>query len=185
MKGYHDSKTPVEIRDNWRTPQWLFDYYDRTYHFGLDLAASDTNHLCDVYMTEDSSGLELTVVNSWRAWNAVTNRAIWCNPPYSDIIPWVDACIALSQYVPVVMLIPSDTSVKWFAKAWENAAQVDFINGRIGFINESTGKPVSGNNKGSVVFHFRQFEPVRQVNLIDRNVMMCQTDTKLSEDAQQ
>lgn len=175
-KGYHDSKTPVEIRDSWRTPQWLFDYYDRTYKFGLDLAASDTNHLCDVYLTDDSlnvNGLGPTQqILGYMYLTGVSDRAIWCNPPYSDIMPWVDACVALSQYVPVVMLIPSDTSVKWFAKAWEHSAQVDFINGRIGFINESTGKPVSGNNKGSVVFHFSPDKWGQCiVNLIDRNIL--------------
>ena len=96
----------------------------------------------------------------------LTNRSM------VDIMPWVDVCIALSQYAPVVMLIPSDTSVKWFAKAWQNAAQVDFINGRIGFINESTGKPVSGNNKGSVVFHFSpDGRDRRVVNLVNRECM--------------
>lgn len=175
-KGYHDSKTPVEIRDSWRTPQRVFDYYDRTYKFGLDLAASDTNHLCESsvkYTSHSVNGLGPTQqILGYTYLTGISDRAIWCNPPYSDIMPWVNACIALSQHVPVVMLIPSDTSVKWFAKAWEHATQIDFINGRIGFINESTGKPVSGNNKGSVVFHFLPCgQGQRSVNLVDRNML--------------
>lgn len=44
-------------RDNWETPQALFDELDSKYHFNLDPCADDTNHKCDLYFTEEDNGL--------------------------------------------------------------------------------------------------------------------------------
>lgn len=72
-----------------------------------------------------------------------------------------------------MMLIPADTSVKWFKLAFESCSECHFISGRISFINAETKKPVNGNNKGSVVFVFDPKSPFKsQVCLIDRNEIM-------------
>lgn len=72
-----------------------------------------------------------------------------------------------------VLLIPGDTSVKWFKLAFENCTECHLISGRLAFINEETGKPVSGNNKGSVVFIFDPRSPVKSHTvLIDRDEIM-------------
>jgi phage N-6-adenine-methyltransferase len=70
-----------------------------------------------------------------------------------------------------VMLVPADTSVKWFKLAYESCNEVRFISGRISFINADTQKPVNGNNKGSVLFIWRGHAPKnsRTVTLIDRD----------------
>lgn len=52
-KGLFTSST-----DNWATPQWLFDELDKTFHFTLDVCASDENHKCDNYFTKESDGLK-------------------------------------------------------------------------------------------------------------------------------
>ncbi|CAM0013642.1 DNA methyltransferase [Vibrio phage K373] len=166
-RGYTGSQTPVPIRDLWRTPKPIFDYYDKRFDFEWDLAASKSNHLCDWYCSEGDSAFEQS--------NSGFDGAAFCNPPYSDIGPWVELCIDISSKsnVPVVMLIPADTSVKWFKLAFENCSECHFISGRLAFINEETGKPVGGNNKGSVVFVFNPNSPFKsQVCLIDRNEMM-------------
>ena len=38
-KGYHGSKTDVNIKDLWRTPSFVFNHYNGIYNFGVDLAA--------------------------------------------------------------------------------------------------------------------------------------------------
>lgn len=166
-KGYHDSKTPESIRDLWRTPKAVFDYYDKRFNFKTDLAASDKNHLCDHYYTESNSAFDSEIIDF--------SGSVWCNPPYSDVTPWVAECVIKSglSMKPFVMLLPADTSVKWFKLAFENCTECHFISGRIAFINEETGKPVSGNNKGSVVFIFDPNSPIKQsVSLIDRDEIM-------------
>lgn len=175
MKGYHDSKTPEPIRDLWRTPKQVFDHYNKRFLFTCDLAASYTNHLCEHYFSapdENGDGGALGASASDGCFDGA--GGVWCNPPYSDIKPWVSECIRLSIEASkvFVMLLPADTSVKWFKLAFDNCTECHFISGRLAFINE-TGKPVSGNNKGSVVFIFDPHSPIKQaVSLIDRDEMM-------------
>ncbi|QZI90837.1 hypothetical protein MYOV066v1_p0059 [Vibrio phage PS15B.3] len=180
MSTEHKSNTPTEIRDLWQTPQALFDYYDKRFGFTLDLAASEDNKLCSQFIGKDEDALSRDVVDEkiYRFNNADYENqgmAIWCNPPYSDIMPWVNQCVNISNdhRVPVVMLIPADTSVKWFKAAFKNCSECHFISGRISFINAETQKPVSGNNKGSVVFVFDPNSPFKsQVCLLERDEIM-------------
>ena len=165
MNTEHKSNTPTEIRDLWQTPKFVFDYYDRRFGFNCDAACSDENKLVsEHWLTVEDNALHYST-----DWGGVN----WCNPPYSDIMPWVNK--AVEQYEEgktVVMLIPADTSVKWFKKAFDNCTECHFISGRLSFINAETQKPVSGNNKGSVVFIFDPKSPVKQsVHLIDRDSM--------------
>ncbi len=172
MNTEHKSNTPTEIRDLWMTPKFVFDYFKNRFEFNLDLAASKHNSLCGNFINEEEDALSVDVVDE-RIKDYLV-RAVWCNPPYSDIGPWVSLCsnISIDHGVPVVMLIPADTSVKWFKKAFENCSECHFISGRLSFINEETKKPVNGNNKGSVVFVFDSKSPVKQyVTLIDRDSM--------------
>lgn len=170
MKGYHDSKTPEVIRDLWQTPQAIFDYYDRRFNFEFDVAASHSNSLCENYY-----GIEHDSLSDECPWDGPN----WCNPPYSDIMPWVKKEVSeMKRGMLTVMLIPADTSVKWFKTAFENCTECHFISGRISFINSETGKPVNGNNKGSVVFVFDPKSPIKQaVSLIDRDEVMKWTQT--------
>ena len=165
MKGHHDSKTPPAIRDLWRTPEFVFKYYDRRFEFHVDLAASESNRLCTLYYSAEDSAF----THCKRVYGNV-----WCNPPYSDIGPWVELCARLARetgYV-FVMLLPADTSVKWFSEAMRECSECHLISGRLSFISEETGDPVSGNSKGSAVFIFDSLSPLKsQVVMIDRDSM--------------
>lgn len=44
-------------RQDWETPQPLFDTLNSKYHFTLDAAASPSNTKCAVYYDEDQDGL--------------------------------------------------------------------------------------------------------------------------------
>lgn len=167
MNTEHKSNTPKEIKDCWKTPSYVFSYYDTRFDFNYDLAASDENALCRLYCTKEDSALD-------REPASFQMGAVFCNPPFSKIMPWVDVCIEIAKksWVPVVLLLPADTSVKWFKRAFDNCTECHFISGRLAFINAETGNPVSGNNKGSVVFIFDPMSPVKQsVHLINRESM--------------
>lgn len=163
MSTENKSNTPTEIRDLWETPKFVFDYYNKRFDLRMDVAASDENKLCEHWLTESDDALN----SSWSVWGN------WCNPPYSKILPWVEKAISeMKQGKLTVMLIPADTSVQWFKLAYENCTECHFISGRLAFINAETKKPVSGNNKGSVVFIFDPRSPFKQqVTLIDRDSM--------------
>ena len=161
MNTENKSFTEPCIKDLWQTPARLFEKLNDEFNFTCDIASSDQNHFCDDWLTEDDDALSYNI-----CWGGVN----WCNPPYSNISPWVDAAILKhKQGLTTVMLVPSDTSVKWFKKAFDTCTEARFISGRISFINAATQKPVSGNNKGSVLFIWRGNCPAeRAVTLVDR-----------------
>lgn len=162
MKGYLGSKTTESIRDLWQTPKFVFKYYYNRFGFTCDVAASESNTFCIDFYDKSDNSLEMP----WY-------RSNWCNPPYSDITPWVEKAIEqMGKGCLTAMLIPADTSVKWFKRAFDNCSECHFISGRLAFINAETQKPVSGNNKGSVVFIFDPRSPFKsQVALINREDM--------------
>ncbi len=163
MREYLGTKTPVEIRNKWRTPPYLFGTFHERYGFDKDVAASDDNHLLPDYLTEEMDALDPST--PWGTFN-------WCNPPYSDISPWVNRAIA--EHVignSTAMLVPADTSTVWFRNAWETANEVRFISGRIAFLNADTGKPVSNNNKGSVLFVWHAGRTDKVFTMVHRDAL--------------
>ncbi|HDO6829845.1 TPA: phage N-6-adenine-methyltransferase [Klebsiella pneumoniae] len=145
---YGGSKTPADQRDLWRTPPALFACLNAEFCFQLDAAAAPHNALCRKFITAEQNTLE----TPWAAYLSIPGY-VWLNPPYSDITPFVKKAAAESaNQIGTVMLVPADTSVGWFKEAIQTASEVRFITaGRLAFINPVTGKPVSGNNKGSML----------------------------------
>ncbi len=53
MNGVHF----MSEKDDWETPQSLFDKLHEHFHFTLDAAASDSNHKLPRYYTKETDGL--------------------------------------------------------------------------------------------------------------------------------
>lgn len=151
---YGGSKTPPDQRDLWRTPPALFAALNAEFCFQLDAAAAPHNALCRKFITAEQNTLE----TPWADYLNVPGY-VWLNPPYSDITPFVKKAAAESaNQIGTVMLVPADTSVGWFREAIQTASEVRFITaGRLAFINPVSGKPVSGNNKGSMLIIWRPY----------------------------
>lgn len=149
---YGGSKTPLDQRDLWHTPPALFASLDAEFCFQLDAAAAPHNALCRKFITAEQNTLQ----TPWADYLNVPGY-VWLNPPYSDITPFVKKAAAESaNQIGTVMLVPADTSVGWFKEAIQTASEVRLITaGRLAFINPVTGKPVSGNNKGSMLIIWR------------------------------
>ena len=47
----------TSLRDDWSTPQWLFDKLNDEFHFDLDPCANEQNHKCENYFTKEQDGL--------------------------------------------------------------------------------------------------------------------------------
>ncbi|MBT0375829.1 phage N-6-adenine-methyltransferase, partial [Morganella morganii subsp. morganii] len=91
----------------------------------------------------------------------------WCNPPYSNIRPWVEKAAEQSrmQNQPVVMLVPEDMSVGWFLEALKTVDEIRVITGgRINFVNPVTGEEKNGNSKGSMLLIWRPFITPRRLS---------------------
>lgn len=168
---YGGSKTPLDQRDLWRTPPALFASLDAEFCFQLDAAAAPHNALCRKFITAEQNTLE----TPWADYLSIPGY-VWLNPPYSDITPFVKKAAAEStNQIGTVMLVPADTSVGWFKEAIRTASEVRFITaGRLAFINPVTGKPVSGNNKGSMLIIWRPYPRTHcHFATVDRDELMA------------
>lgn len=114
--------------DSWETPQWLFDFAKERYgDFSLDVCAAHGTNKCAKYYTIAENSL----IQAWDTLN-------WCNPPYSDIRPWVEkAALEVNLGNRTVMLLPADFSTKWFKMVWDLASEVLIINKRVSFVGAS------------------------------------------------
>lgn len=167
---YGGSKTPPDQRDLWRTPPALFASLNAEFCFQLDAAAAPHNALCRKFITAEQNTLE----TPWSDYLSIPGY-VWLNPPYSNITPFVKKAAAESiNQIGTVMLVPADTSVGWFKEAIQTASEVRFITaGRLAFINPVTGKPVSGNSKGSILIIWRPYPRTHcEFTTVERDVLM-------------
>jgi phage N-6-adenine-methyltransferase len=115
-----------------RTPLWLFGPLHERHRFTVDAAASAENALLPRYWTRATNGL----IQDW------TTERVWCNPPFSDLRPWVEkATVAHASGCPlVVMLLPANRTEQGF---WHDliepkrdrgkGLEVEFIRKRVRF----------------------------------------------------
>lgn len=167
---YGGSNTPADQRDLWRTPPALFACLNAEFCFQLDAAAAAHNALCRKFITTEQNTLE----TPWADYLSISGY-VWLNPPYSDITPFVKKAAAESaNQIGTVMLVPADTSVGWFKEAIQTASEVRFITaGRLAFINPVTGKPVSGNNKGSMLIIWHPYPRTHcRFSTVERDALM-------------
>lgn len=150
-------------RQDWETPQYLFDFLNKRYKFELDPCANEDNYKCDLYFTEKENGIK-------REWTIV--ESAFMNPPYGNSEqPCKTKCEKkkcqirghhITKYIPgvsdwvgkayseatlgmlVVCLIAARTDTKWWHKYCMNATEIWFIEGRLHFTNKTisdyTGK---------------------------------------------
>ena len=59
-------------KEDWETPQDLFNKLDQEFNFTIDVASSEENHKCNKYYTDKENGL----IQDW------SKETVWCNPPY-------------------------------------------------------------------------------------------------------
>lgn len=150
-------------KDDWGTPQDLFDALDREFGFTLDPCADDNNHKCDKYYTKEQDGL----AQSWEG------ETVFCNPPYSrktksnaGQIAWVEKCYRESQNGnTVVMLLPARTDTIIFHDFILGKAEIRFIKGRLSF---ETGKEKSKAPAPfpSMIVVFRKSQKTKEVKSI-------------------
>lgn len=111
-------------KDDWETPQALFDELDAVHHFTLDPCSTHENAKCEKHYTVEEDGL----AQSW------AGETVFCNPPYGrNIGEWVRKCSEESKHAKIVMLIPARTDTAYFHDYIYHKAHVRFIRGRLKF----------------------------------------------------
>ena len=111
--------------DNWMTPANFLD--EITEEFG------DYYDPCPRNPTEDGLSID------WP-----TNKAVFVNPPYSEIARWCEKCREqFDRGCTVLLLIPPRTDTRYFHDYIVDIAEVRFIKGRLKFVHPDGGKDKS------------------------------------------
>lgn len=115
--------------DDRGTPQWLFDALNKEHQFTVDAAAAPHNAKCERYWTIDDDGLS-------QPW---TNERVWCNPPYSNLRPWIEKAWEQDFQVAVLLLPADRTEQPWWQELVEphrdrhEGFRTQFLDGRLRF----------------------------------------------------
>lgn len=119
----------------------VFAALNERFQFTIDVAASAANTKCERFYSIEDNGLE----QSW------AGERVWCNPPYSDIRPWVRKALT-SDADLIVMLLPANrTEQGWWQDLVEpfrdkpGCLRVEFLRGRMRFI--APGAQLIGPNE--------------------------------------
>lgn len=148
--------------DDRTTSREMFDALDARFGFTVDVAASAINARCLRFYTMADDGL----AQSW------AGESVWCNPPYSDIRPWVEKAWAeVDRARRIVLLLPSNrTEQGWWQEcvepyrdgraSSESVLTAEFLPGRLRFI--AAGQTEVGPNErppfGCVLLIWRRAE---------------------------
>lgn len=152
MLAYTKSKTPEGEGDKRQTPKEVIARIQTLINMPLihDVAAEPHTAKCASYWTAEDDALS----KDWREpmIGSSLSGALFCNPPYSNITPWVKkACEASKKGLFVVGLLPDDRSVSWQREYVEDKAQIIYVpDKRISF-EDGNGIPQNGNPKGSII----------------------------------
>lgn len=123
-----------EVDDRATSPE-VFGPLCERFGFTIDVAASEHNSKCDRFYDLEADGLS----QSW------AGESVWCNPPYSNILPWVQKAWGerVDAHV-IVMLVPANrTEQGWWQDLVEpyrdrpgSGLTVEFLRGRLRFIHK-------------------------------------------------
>jgi len=133
-------------KDEWETPDWLFDFLDDEYNFQVDVAATQHNALCPGYYSKEDDALSL---DTWLAddldeHDRVITEGIhrfYMNPPYSGGKIGKFLKKAYEEYLKgalVVCLIPINSDTGYWHKYVMKSTEIRFIEGRVKYIGYDT-----------------------------------------------
>lgn len=131
-------------KDNWATPESVFQPLNDEFHFSIDGAADQTNHKCAMWYGSGGvceNGIDAICTRQHSGW-------LWCNPPYSRKFQprFIEACAVRRE---CVMLLPARTdTVAFHTFIWNKlihqpypGVEIRFLKGRIRFV----GAPQNGS----------------------------------------
>lgn len=119
----------TSVKDNWETPQSVFNELNAEFNFELDAAASDENAKLSKYFTKEDNALS-------QEWGG-ENTNVFCNPPYGrELRKWLEKGYKEHLRCPkrkIVFLIPARTDTSYWHDFIFDKAEIRFIRGRLKF----------------------------------------------------
>ena len=98
----------------------------------VDLAADESNRVCDEWISEATNSLV-------SCWEGLGLR--WLNPPYSKIAPWAKRCADHLALARIALLVPASVGTNWFADYVATKALVLFLRPRMTFVGHRDPYP--------------------------------------------
>jgi phage N-6-adenine-methyltransferase len=147
LVGFKARNHPQQVAkpdvDDSALPPAEFWVLNRRFDFTIDAAASAHNAKLPRYVTKEQDGLAFP----WKG------ERVYCNPPYSDIAPWVEKAAKAIDAPLVVLLLPANrTEQGWWQTHIEpvrdrdgSPLRVEFLPGRQRFLK--AGQPMIGANE--------------------------------------
>ena len=124
-------------KQEWATPQDMFDSLNKVYSFDFDLAADKDNRKCEEYFSAEDNALS----KEWKG-------NCWLNPPYGStgetrLAKWIEKAYneASTGNCRVTMLIPARTNTQWWHEYCMKAEEILFLCGRPKFGGATHGLP--------------------------------------------
>lgn len=155
-------------KDTWRTPFYFVKWVKHSQGAWIDGAANKDNAVFKHWIgkggmfpdfLDENLGEQLLKSITFISQSSLVGLrpAIFVNPPYSDVTPFLKQAKALrDQGIKVVLLLNNDKSTQWYQNHIRNVANevIDITGGRIAFIHPITGQENKGNSKGQMVVVF-------------------------------
>lgn len=150
------------MNDSWRTPKDFFATLDAHHRFTLDVAADLFNSMCRNHCCDG-------LAEPWEG------HTVWCNPPYSNIAPWVEKAIR-EPNAEIHMLLPVFTETDWFARLLDARATLLFLRPRLKFEGATSNAPFR-----LMLAHFNGVGGVRVYNWREDPLYRCATPSLFAE----
>lgn len=161
LVGHKAKNHPQQVRrdaarddvDDRRTRDDLWLPLQAEFRFTLDAAATAENSKLPRFCKDG-------LVESW------AGERVWCNPPYSNVRPWVEKAMAEVLAPVIVMLLPANrTEQGWWQDLVEpirdkpgSRLTTRFLRGRLRFDRPGWTKPAKGDRPpfGCVLLVWRE-----------------------------
>jgi hypothetical protein len=159
----------------WQTPPELFAWLDNRFEFSYDAFATHENALCRMHSTIEGTfyALGLKPEPSHERYQeqmstkdglayAWFDQRVFMNPPYSRGL--IEKCVEKAwsernNAQIIVALLPASTETRWFQQHIIPYCHIEFLPGRVHFIDPTTGQPGGSPPSGSIIAIFKQDMP--------------------------
>lgn len=141
----------AKLRQDWETPPDFWEALNRIFQFQIDVCASPHNAKCGRHIHHDSLRDDV-------AWCGFQADRAWCNPGFSDVLPWHVKAFEEAQdsaaSLVVVIGIPG-ASQEWYRFAQTHADEIIDLSPRVHYLAPWPLKQ-SSNNRESMLFVYRR-----------------------------